>query len=107
MNYTCLNYFLLEYLHKNNIVHKKLNLYNILMNENKVIKIDDIQFTQEQKTMQDDIRDMGNVFKDLISITQNNSYPMEMWNIVNLMVNNYSTQNTSQLLNQIMKEYII
>ena len=96
----------LEYLHKNNIVHKKLNLYNILMNENKVIKIDDIQFTQEQKTMQDDIRDMGNVFKDLISITQNNSYPMEMWNIVNLMVNNYSTQNTSQLLNQIMKEYI-
>ena len=96
----------LDYLHKNNIIHKRLSLQNILMNENKVIKIDDIQFNQDQKTMQDDIHDLGEVFQKLISVMPNSYYPQEMTKIVNSMVNHYSSLNTTQLLNDIMKEYI-
>jgi len=51
----------LEYLHNCNIIHKKISLGNILMNENKVIKIDDIQFNQEQRDKSDDIHEMGTI----------------------------------------------
>ena len=49
---------------------------------------------------------MGNVFQKLISIVDENSYPIEMRSIINLMVNNYQSQNTTQLFNEIMKQYI-
>ena len=96
----------LEYLHNNNIVHKNLNIRNVLMNENKVIKLDDIQIDQSQKSKADDIRDMGKIFNTLISIGGSNSHPYEMQNIVNTMVNNYQNTNTTQLFNQIMEQYI-
>ena len=96
----------LEYLHKNNIIHKKISCKNILMNENKVVKLDDIQVDMSQKTQNEDIYDMGNVFQKLISIVDENSYPIEMRSIINLMVNNYQSQNTTQLFNEIMKQYI-
>ena len=96
----------LDYLHRNNIIHKKLTLNNILMNENKVIKLDDIQINQDQSSQADDIHAMGEVFKELISIKDENEYPNEMRNIVNLMTTNYSSQNTTQLFNLIMEQYI-
>ena len=96
----------LEYLHNNNIIHNNLTIRNILMNEGKVIKLDDIQIKQTQKTKADDIRDMGKIFNTLISIGGNNSQPYEMQNIVNSMLNNYQNMNTTQLFNQIMEQYI-
>jgi len=96
----------LDYLHRNNIIHKKLTLNNILMNENKVIKLDDIQINQDQSSKANDIHAMGEVFKELISIKDENEYPNEMRNIVNLMTTNYSNQNTTQLFNSIMEQYI-
>ena len=96
----------LDFLHKRNIVHKKISLHNILMNESKVIKLDDIQFTQDPKTPQDDIRDMGKVFRELVSIDNSAKYPAEMMNIINSMENNYSNLNSTILFNEIMKEYI-
>jgi len=96
----------LDYLHRNNIIHKKLTLNNILMNENKVIKLDDIQINQDQSSKANDIHAMGEVFKELISIKDENEYPNEMRNIVTLMTTNYSNQNTNQLFNSIMEQYI-
>ena len=96
----------LEYLHNCNIIHKKISLGNILMNENKVIKIDDIQFNQEQRDKSDDIHEMGIVFHQLIPTKFQNNYPKEMINIINAMENNYKNQNATQLLNEIMKQYI-
>ena len=96
----------LEYLHNCNIIHKKISLGNILMNENKVIKIDDIQFNQEQRDKSDDIHEMGIVFHKLIPTKFQNNYPQEMMNIINAMENNYKNQNATQLLNEIMKQYI-
>ena len=54
----------LDYLHINGIIHNKLTLNNILMNENKVIKLDDIQIqiNQDQSSKINDIRDMGKIF---------------------------------------------
>ena len=49
---------------------------------------------------------MGEIFKELISIKDEDEYPNEMKNIVNLMTNNYSNQNTTQLFNLIMEQYI-
>ena len=96
----------LDYLHRNNVIHKKLTLNNILMNENKVIKLDDIQINQDQSSKADDIHAMGKIFKELISIKDEDEYPNEMKNIVNLMTNNYTNQNTTQLFNLIMEQYI-
>ena len=96
----------LEYLHKNNIIHKQLTLKNILMNENKVIKLDDIQINQEQSSKEDDICAMGKVFQELISIGNENEYPKEMKYVVNLMTTNYSNQSTTNLFNFIMEQYI-
>ena len=96
----------LDYLHRNNIIHKKLTLNNILMNENKVIKLDDIQINQDQSSKANDIHAMGEVFKELITIKDENEYPNEMRNIVTLMTTNYSNQNTTQLFNSIMEQYI-
>ena len=78
----------LDYLHRNNIVHKNLKANNILMNENKVIKIDDILFNQDPKDKSDDIRDLGEVFSQLIPMQFQNQYPQDMIAIVNAMKNN-------------------
>ena len=96
----------LDYLHNNNIIHKNISLNNILMNENKVIKIDDIQFNQDPKEKSDDIREMGFVFRQLIPTNFQNRYPQEMIYIIQEMENNYKNQNSSKLLNEIMKQYI-
>ena len=96
----------LDYLHNNNIIHKNISLNNILMNENKVIKIDDIQFNQDPKEKSDDIREMGFVFRQLIPTNFQNRYPQEMIYIIQEMENNYKKQNSSKLLDQIMKHYI-
>ena len=115
----------LDYLHKYNIVHGKICPSNILMNENKVIKLDDIKFSFINSKSKEfeaykcpeykdgsyldytvDIYAMGMVFKKLMSITKNANYPQEMKQIVDLMVNNYKTQNTSYLFNQIMDQYV-
>ena len=96
----------LDYLHSNNIVHKNLKSNNILMNENKVIKIDDIQFNQDSKDKSDDIREMGEIFSELIPIEFQNQYPQEMIGIVNAMKNNFKNINSTQLLNKIMEQYI-
>lgn len=96
----------LDYLHNNNIIHKNIKLNNILMNENKVIKIDDIQFSDEPKDKSDDIREMGEVFNNLMPSEFESYYPQEMKNIVKRMQNNFKSLNSSQLLNEIMKEYI-
>ena len=96
----------LDYLHNNNIIHKNISLNNILMNENKVIKIDDIQFNQDPKEKSDDIREMGFVFRQLIPTNFQNRYPQEMIYIIQEMENNYKKQNSSKLLNEIMKHYI-
>ena len=96
----------LDYLHSNNIVHKNLKSNNILMNENKVIKIDDIQFNQDPKDKSDDIREMGEIFSELIPIEFQNQYPQEMIGIVNAMKNNFKNINSTQLLNKIMEQYI-
>ena len=96
----------LDYLHRNNIVHKNLKLNNILMNENKVIKIDDIQFNQDPKDKSDDIRDMGEVFGQLIPGEFLNNYPREMIVIINTMKTNFKSVNSTLLLNQIMEQYI-
>ena len=74
----------LDYLHKYNIIHGKICLNNILINESKVIKLDDIKFsfiksfneefeeymTPEYKKGQlnytADIYAMGKVFKKLM-----------------------------------------
>ena len=96
----------LDYLHNNNIIHKNISLNNILMNENKVIKIDDIQFNQDPKEKSDDIREMGFVFRELIPTNFQNRYPQEMIYIIQEMENNYKKQNSSKLLNEIMKQYI-
>lgn len=79
----------LDYLHRNNIVHKNLKANNILMNENKVIKIDDILFNQDPKDKSDDIRDLGEVFSQLIPMQFQNQYPQDMIAIVNAMKNNF------------------
>ena len=111
----------LDYLHKYNIVHGNINLNNILMNESKVIKLDDIKFSfikpKDNEYMSPeyknnivnytaDIYAMGKVFKKLISVVDEKVYPLEMRQIVNLMINQYKTQNTSYLYNQIMDHYI-
>lgn len=111
----------LEYLHKYNIIHGKISLNNILMNESKVVKLDDIKFSfmtskddeyksPEYKNGQlnptADIYAMGKVFKKLISVVDEKVYPLEMRQIVDLMINQYKTQNTSYLYNQIMDQYI-
>ena len=114
----------LDYLHNYNIVHGKICPSNILMNENKVIKLDDIKFSfinstsrgfeaykspEYQKGQLDrsaDIYAMGKVFKKLITVTKNSQYPLEMRQIVDLMINQYKSQNTSFLYNQIMDQYI-
>ena len=96
----------LDYLHSNNIVHKNLKSNNILMNENKVIKIDDIQFDPGPKDKSDDIREMGEIFSELIPIEFQNQYPQEMIGIVNAMKNNFKNINSTQLLNKIMEQYI-
>ena len=96
----------LDFLHRNNIIHKKLTLNNILMTENKVIKLDDIQINHNQSSKEEDIRAMGEVFKELISIHDQNEHPNEMRNIVNLMTTNYSNQNSTQLFNLVMEQYI-
>jgi len=95
----------LQYLHDNNILHGNLTIQNILMNENKVIKLDDIQINQTGKTKADDIKEMGEIFNTLISIG-NNKCPAEMQLIVKTML--YNSQNTDarQLFKQIMDQYI-
>jgi serine/threonine protein kinase len=96
----------LDYLHRNNIVHKNLKANNILMNENKVIKIDDILFNQDPKDKSDDIRDLGEVFSQLIPMQFQNQYPQDMIGIVNAMKNNFKNINSTLLLNKIMEQYI-
>ena len=96
----------LDYLHRNNIVHKNLKANNILMNENKVIKIDDILFNQDPKDKSDDIRDLGEVFSQLIPMQFQNQYPQDMIGIVNAMKNNSKNINSTLLLNKIMEQYI-
>jgi hypothetical protein len=49
---------------------------------------------------------MGIVFHQLIPTKFQNNYPNEMMNIINAMENNYKNQNATQLLNEIMKQYI-
>ena len=95
----------LEYLHKNNILHNNLTIQNILMNENKVIKLDDIQINQSERTKADDIKEMGEIFNTLMSIG-NNKCPAEMQIIVKTMLNNSQNTNATQLFNQIMEQYI-
>lgn len=111
----------LEYLHRYNIIHGKISLKNVLMNEGKVIKLDDIKFSfikpKDNEYMSPeyknnivnytaDIYAMGKVFKKLISVVDEKVYPLEMRQIVDLMINQYKTQNTSYLYNQIMDHYI-
>ena len=60
----------LEYIHNHNIIHKKISFNNILMTENKVIKLDDIQFSfiqdETQKDKSSDIKRMGEIFEILM-----------------------------------------
>ena len=95
----------LQYLHDNNILHGNLTIQNILMNENKVIKLDDIQINQTGKTKADDIKEMGEIFDALMSIG-NNKCPAEMQLIVKTMLYNSQNTDAKQLFSQIMEQYI-
>lgn len=117
----------LKYIHDNNIIHKNINLFNIFMTEDKIIKLGDFRFEflannynvikndpQEYKDQlarnkiynsKTDIYAMGVVFQKLCSIPYD--YPKEMTNIINLMLSDENNRpNTQYLYNLIMEEYI-
>ena len=101
----------LDYLHKNNVVHKNISSNNILMTESKEIKIDDIQYSFNQenssKDESNDIRDMGNVFKELASLdAEENKYSEEMHDIINSMVNENANLPAEYFLKKIFENYI-
>ena len=100
----------LEYIHNKNIIHKKISLNNILMTENKVIKLDDIHFSfiqnESQKDKSTDIKEMGEVFKKLMN---EYNYSKEMEDLKNLMVKNKNDKNqptAKTLLDLIIDKYI-
>ena len=102
----------LEYIHNKNIIHKKISLNNILMTENKVIKLDDIQFSfiqdedESQKDKSTDIKEMGKVFKKLISTVKGHTYSMELTNIVESINKDYKKHSASSLYILIFHQYI-
>ena len=100
----------LEYIHSKNIIHKKIILNNILMTENKVIKLDDIQFSfiqdkdGSQKDKSTDIKEMGKVFKKLISIVKGHTYSKELTNVVETINKDYKEHSSSFLCNLIFHQ---
>ena len=102
----------LEYIHSKNIIHKKISLNNILMTENKVIKLDDIQFSsiqdkkESQKDKSTDIKEMGKVFKELMN---QYNYSQEMEGLNELTGNNKDDKKlptAKTLLDLIIDNYI-
>ena len=102
----------LKYLHDKDIIHKNICIENILMNENTEIKLDDIQFSfildeeKKDKGKPEDIYDMSQVFKQLMSEKYEDEYPDEMKDIINSMENDYNEENTDYFFNKIMEQYI-
>jgi len=101
----------LEYIHNNNIIHKKISLNNILMTENKVIKLDDIQFSfisgdNSEKDKSTDIKEMGEAFKSLMSIVGGYKYSKEMHDIIQTIEKEYKNKSATYFLGIIFDEYI-
>ena len=113
----------LEYLHKEKLIHGNISPFNILMDENKVIKLDDMKmpfipidyedknspYINKPNELNTDIYMMGLVFNTLISINDGkyrNSYSKEMINIVDSMINDYKNQTATSILNLIKEQYI-
>ena len=78
----------LKYLHDNNIIHNNISLENILIANNKVIKLNNINFSfmpaKLLSNKANDICDLGCIFKNILGGNEN-FYPKEMINIINSM----------------------
>ena len=127
----------IKYIHSQNIVHRNITLTNILMSENKIIKLGDFRlqflannpdiinkespyFSPEMKNnihydRKTDIYAMGVVFHQLCYFALPNSgnnqnenyYPNEIKNIINLMLENENKRpDANRLYFMIMQEYI-
>ena len=109
----------LYYIHSNNIIHKNINLSNVFMSENKIVKLGDFRFSflaNNSCNIKTDIYAMGVVFHQLCYFASPNEqgkikfkgqgkYPQEMEQIIQFMLMNENT-NTKVFYDKIMEEYI-
>ena len=125
----------LNYIHSQNIIHKNINMNNLFITEDKIVKLGDFRFSFlayvrefntkrtyhspemmnnmhfDQKT---DIYAMGVIFHKLCYFSfpkgpkkTKNYYPKEIENIIELMLKNENERpNAQNLFNIVMAEYI-
>ena len=101
----------LKYLHEKNIIHKKVNLKNILMTENKIVKLNNMQYSfekdQENKTKSRDIYDLSKSINLLINSNKYNTDEIkEFLDILNLMETDFQNLTAEILLNKIKENYL-
>ena len=101
----------LKYLHEKNIVHKNIYLKNILMTEDKIIKlnnINNIDNSQDNltKTKSDDIYDLSQSLKLLGFKKYKPEEIKDFEEVVNLMEKNYKNLTAENLLNLINEKYL-
>ena len=125
----------LNYIHSQNIIHKNINMNNLFITEDKIVKLGDFIFSflannpefNRKKTyhspemfnnlhfdQKTDIYAMGVIFHQLCYFSlpkagkkNQNYYPKELENIIGLMLNEENNRpNAENLFNIIMAEYI-
>ena len=101
----------LKYLHEKNIIHKKVYLKNILMTENKIVKLNNMQYSfekdNENKTKSKDIYDLSQSLNLLINSNKYNKEEIKDFkDILNLMEKDYQNLTAEILLNKIKENYL-
>ena len=100
----------LKYLHDNDIIHNNISSDNILITNNKVIKLNSIKFSFMLSGLlcnkPRDICDLGIMFKKILGSNEN-FYPKEMVNLINSMEEYDQNKTIETYFNQISEQYII
>ena len=103
----------LKYLHEKNIIHKNIYKKNILLTENKIVKLNNIKYSflkddeNKIKTKSDDIYDLSQSLKFLINSQKYNSNEIKDFeNIINLMEKDYPNLTAEILLKKLNENYI-
>ena len=101
----------LKYLHEKNIVHKNIYKKNILLTEDKIVKLNNIKYSflkdEENKTKSNDIYNLSQALKFLIiSQKYNSNETKDFEEMINLMEKNYQNLTAEILLKKLNENYI-
>ena len=101
----------LKYLHEKNIVHKNIFKKNILLTENKIVKLNNIKYSflkdEENKTKTNDIYDLSQALKFLIDSQKYNTNEIKDFaDIINLMEKDYQNLTAEILLKKLNENYM-